>query len=187
MKTGLVIAMGICVVVLSSACGSTNTAATTMEVTETTQAPPEATPQETTTDSSGSKPTVVRQVGETGIDEGLAFRVTSIEPVSQIQLDQYSDPPVARPTAGATLVVAKVVVINRGSRSVYPFCGGAGAVLVDTNDRNFDQLHEIAIQIPGNPTCSSDLQPGFQDTYTLVFKTPKSAQIAGLAVWNSTC
>jgi hypothetical protein len=179
-------------VTISAGCGGQKTsdgAATTVVVTqtveETTESAPDATPDETTEDSSSeTKPTVVRQVGGTGIDDGLAFRVLSIERVPEIQLDEFSDPPVARPVKGAKLIEAKVVVTNKGSVSVDPFCGGGGATLLDVNDRNFDSLSDIALDIPGNQVCGDELQPGFRDTYTLVFQTPESAKVAGIALWN---
>ena len=134
--------------------------------------------------SSETKPAVVRQVGGTGIDDGLAFRVLSIERVPEIQLEEFSDPSVARPVKGAKLIEAKVVVTNKGSVSVDPFCGAGGATLLDVEDRNFDSMSDIALEIPGNQVCGDELQPGFRETYTLVFQTPKSAKVAGIALWN---
>jgi hypothetical protein len=59
---------------------------------------------------------------------------------------------------GAQLITVKVVVINKTRTSVDPFCGGQGTKLLDVNDRNFDMLSDVAIDIPGNPICSDSVQ-----------------------------
>jgi hypothetical protein len=181
--------------VLASACGGESQEAApvtvTETVTETVEAPPDATPTEPTpvpTDNQSSsdvrKPTVVRELGGTGNDDGLAYRVQSIEEVSSIQLDEYTDPSAIRPVAGARLIAARVTVINNTRVGVGPFCAGTGVTLVDADDRNFEMVDD-STWIPDNEICGDDIQPGFQDTYTLAFQMPKSAKVAGLALWNS--
>jgi hypothetical protein len=158
----------------------------TETVTETVEPIPDAT-ETTPPDSSsgGSAGATQRKIGGTGIDDGLAYRVTRLTEVPSIPQDEYTEPRTVTPVEGAKLVTADVTVTNNGSTSVDPFCGGTGSVLVDEEDRNFDPLSEVQVSIPGNEICGDALQPGFKQSYTLAFQIPKSATPAGLAVWNS--
>jgi hypothetical protein len=181
---------------MAVACGGTETVTVvqTTTVTETETVPeqvetspvPDATETETEAESEeDTSGQTIRQVGGTGIDGGLAFRVTSIREVASVPQDEFTEPNPARPVAGAKFVTATVTVINNGQTGAGPFCGGGDAVLIDDRDRNFEPVGDVQISIPGNNICGDDIQPGFKDTYTLVFQVPKAAKIVGVAVWNS--
>jgi hypothetical protein len=122
-------------------------------------------------------------VGEAGVDDDVTFKVLSLEAVSSIPTDEYSDGPItAKP--GAKLVKAVVRWKNNMSKSADIFCGGNSAILLDQNDRNFDPIDD-QIDIAGNNICGEDVQPGFTQTVTLAFQMPKDSNTTALALWNS--
>jgi zinc-ribbon domain/Domain of unknown function (DUF4352) len=123
------------------------------------------------------------QVGEPAVDDDVTFKVLSLEAVSSIATDEFSDGPItAKP--GAKLVKAVVRWKNNMSKSADIFCGGSSAILLDQNDRNFDPIDD-QIDIAGNNICGEDVQPGFTQTVTLAFQMPKDSNTAALALWNS--
>lgn len=139
--------------------------------------------EETTTEETPSGD--LYSIGESAQDDGLVFKVLSLEEVSQIEVGQYAYPsrPI-QPTRGAKLVLATVLWKNETNESVDNFCGGAGAKLLDEEDRNFDPI-DRQIDIRRNTICSKEVQPGFKVKQYLAFEMPNDSQIGGLAVWNS--
>jgi hypothetical protein len=121
-------------------------------------------------------------VGQPGVDDNVTFKVLSLEAVSSIPTDEFSDGPMtAKP--GAKLVKAVVRWKNNMDKSADIFCGGGGAILIDQNNRNFDPV-EDQIDIAGNNICGEDVQPGFTQTVTLAFQMPKDSNTTELALWN---
>jgi hypothetical protein len=120
-------------------------------------------------------------VGEAGVDDDVTFKVLSLEAVSSIQTDEFSDGPIT-PKAGAKLVKAVVIWKNNMNKSASIFCGGGSALLLDQNGRNFDPI-DNQIDIAGNGLCD-DVQPGFKQTVTLAFQMPKDSNTTELVLWN---
>jgi hypothetical protein len=193
MRNRLAVAVAVAVSVVAVGCGA---AAKTSTVTVTEQAgsagssggldSAPSTPASTeqtgvTTDESGRDRQEVK-VGDHATDDGLSFRVESLLAKSSVPTSAYSAP--IKAGKGAKLWVAKVSFYNGTKLSVDPFCGQGGAVLIDSQDRNFDQVSD-EINIDGNHVCSEGTQPGFRDTATLVFRAPASAKITSIAVWNA--
>jgi hypothetical protein len=85
--------------------------------------------------------------------------------------------------SGARFIIATVEVKNDGQVAVQPFCGGGGAVLIDAKNRNFS-VSDDEIDLSGNTVCGGDLQPGFRNSFRLLFQVPISSRIINLAVWN---
>ena len=122
----------------------------------------------------------MHSVGESAEDEGLIFKVTGLREVQEIPVGQYAYParPI-RPAKGAKLVLATVVWKNDTDESADNFCGGAGAKLLDQENRNFDPI-ERQIDIRRNTICSKEIQPGFKVRQYLGFEMPSDAEIGGL-------
>jgi hypothetical protein len=120
-------------------------------------------------------------VGEPATDDDVTFKVLSLEPVSSLPTDEFSDGPIT-PKKGAKLVKAVVTWKNNTSKSESIFCGGGSAILLDQNARNFDPIDD-QIDIANNGLCD-DVQPGFKQTVTLAFQMPKDSNTTELVLWN---
>jgi hypothetical protein len=121
-------------------------------------------------------------VGESAEDDGVLFKVTRLAEVEELPRS-YNSP--IRPRKGTDLWAAVIAMKNQGSTGVDPMCGGGSAVLIDTDQRNFEPITD-SISIKGNNAgfCGGNIQPGFKATVTLGFYVPKETEIAGIAVWN---
>jgi hypothetical protein len=184
-----------CAAAALGACGSgeqqtvTLVRTETVTRTETVEAAPEQTPAETDTtestesgEASGSSGRLEREFGGTGIDGNIAFTVKGWNKASSVA-QEYEAAEQAGP--GATFWLVDVAYTNKGKTSVSPFCGSSGAVLIDEEDRNFDHDSSVGISMADNPLCD-DLQPGFRENVTLVFKTPSTAKPNSIAVWDDS-
>jgi hypothetical protein len=126
----------------------------------------------------------IRPVGGSATDDGVRFKLNSIQEVSSIPPSEYSDPIVAPDRA--KLISAVLTVKNNGQTKIDPFCGGAsGVVLLDERDRNYEAEDNV-LDIAGNDwVCGDGISPGFKDDVTLAFEIPRRAEVGGLVVWNS--
>jgi hypothetical protein len=120
-------------------------------------------------------------IGEPGVDEDLTFKVTSIEAVQAIPVDEYSDPIVRR--QGTKLIRVDLTYKNNTSDGIDPFCGGRSIVLLDRDERNFDPIDNY-IDIAGNEICGDELQPGFKRSVTIAFQIPRDSKTLGVVLWN---
>jgi hypothetical protein len=185
-RVTLISATALFVAGIASACGETKETVRTVErtvvVTTTVEAPPAAdSATSTSTTPTQNTGRTERSFGGVGIDEGIAFRVTGWETVTSVP-QEYDNP--VHPVAGAKFVLVTVNWSNKTKTAADPFCGGQGAVLIDSEDRNFEPKSSEQISIPGNDICE-DLQPGFQRTDKLLFELPNSAKPGSIALWNS--
>jgi hypothetical protein len=121
------------------------------------------------------------QVGEPAADDDITFKVVSLEAVSSIATDEFSDGPITA-KSGTKLVKAVVRWKNNTQKSQDIFCGGGSAILLDQDSRNFDPI-DNQIDIAGNNICD-DVQPGFTQTVTLAFQMPKDSNTTELVLWN---
>jgi hypothetical protein len=122
-------------------------------------------------------------IGQRGRDDGLGFKVLSLERVDSIPAaDEFSES--IYPPPGGKLYQAVVQVKNLGDVKADPFCGSGGAVLLDVNDRNYE--YEDPIGGGSNDwICDTGVAPGFNAQATLGFKVPGSFRMGGLVVWDS--
>jgi hypothetical protein len=121
-------------------------------------------------------------VGQGGRDDGLGFKVLSLERVESIPAaDEFSESIYAPP--GGKLYKAVVQVKNFGQTAADPFCGSGSAVLLDVQDRNYEYEDPI-----GGGTnewiCGDGVAPGFNAQATLGFKVPRSFRMGGLVLWD---
>ncbi len=122
-------------------------------------------------------------VGEGGKDDGLGFKVLSLEEVDSIPpADEYSSTIYAPPNG--KLVAAEVEMTNYGKTSMDPFCGSSGAVLLDLAERNYELDTEAMLEM-GAPFCDGGVAPGFTEQVTLPFKVPTRFKMGALILWNS--
>jgi hypothetical protein len=121
-------------------------------------------------------------IGEGGRDDGLGFKVLSLDRVESIPAaDEFSES--IYPPPGGKLYQAVVQVKNLGDVKADPFCGGGSAVLLDINDRNYE--YEDPIGGGGNDwICDTGVAPGFNAQATLGFKVPRSFRMGGLVLWD---
>lgn len=170
---------------IATACGTTKTVTVaeteTVTVSETEPAPDANAPQPA---PPANQPGVtVRQIGETGIDDGVAYRVLSVKDVASLPVDEFSDPVTA--VRGAKLVRADLVVKNNMKVPLESaFCGSQNAVLVDQKDREYN-IHEDNLNIANNNECE-EIAPGFQTHVILAFQVPVDSSVDHLSVWNSS-
>jgi hypothetical protein len=168
-------------VTVGAAPASTTTAETVATTTELDDAPDTA---EDAAESSEDGTLKRIAIGGAASDDDITFKATSFKRVYSIAVDEYSDGPIL-PAKGAKLYTAQVTWKNNTDASLGMFCGGGGALLFDEDGRQFDLDSESMLDIPGNETCGDDVQPGFKQTETLVFRTPKTATPNVLLLWNS--
>ncbi|UUU45124.1 hypothetical protein [Streptomyces sp. NBC_00162] len=50
--------------------------------------------------------------------------------------------------------------------------------LLDEQQRRYDAIQDL-YEIPGNPGCNDQLQPGFSDDMTYIYRVPATAKITG--------
>jgi hypothetical protein len=121
-------------------------------------------------------------IGQGARDEGLGFKVLSLEQVESIPAaDEFSES--IYPPPGGKLYQAVVQVKNLGDVPADPFCGSGSAVLLDINDRNYE--YEDPLGASGNDwICDRGIAPGFNAQATLGFKVPRSFRLGGLILWD---
>jgi hypothetical protein len=121
-------------------------------------------------------------IGQGGRDDGLGFKVLSLERVDSIPAaDEFSES--VYPPPGGKLHRAVLEVTNFGDVAADPFCGGGSAVLLDVDDRNYE--YESPIGGGGNDwICDTGVAPGFNAQATLGFKVPPSFRMGGLVLWD---
>jgi len=121
-------------------------------------------------------------IGQTGRDDGVAFKVTSMREVQSIPTGEFSDGPVTA-KRNARLIQVDLTYKNNMDVPIDLLCGGGhGFILLDENDRNFQPM-DVLLDINDN-VCGEDVQPGFKTSVTLAFRMPRGAKIGGLVIWN---
>lgn len=70
---------------------------------------------------------------------------------------------------------------NEGKEPKEPFCGGAGGVVIDAEDRNYSGE---AVLSESSDNCGEALQPGLTGIYKSEFKLPSGAVPVGLALYG---
>jgi hypothetical protein len=114
-------------------------------------------------------------------DDGLGFKVLSIEEVDSVPpYDEFAN--AVYPPPGGKLYKATLQVKNFGQTPADPLCGDGGAVLLDINDRNY---HPVDAIDTNENVCLDGIAPGFNEQYVLAFKVPRRFQLGGLVLWNS--
>jgi hypothetical protein len=118
------------------------------------------------------------QIASDGTEQ---FKLLSVRSVQSIAQD--FDSPIAA-VSGARFIIATVEIRNDGRVAVQPFCGGDGSILIDSKDRNYS-VNDNEMNLSGNTVCGDDLQPGFRNSFKVLFQVPVSSRITNLAVWNT--
>lgn len=91
----------------------------------------------------------------------------------------YPEEVTARP--GGTFVTVRTTMDNTGSRAWDLVCGHEVRVqLVDDLNRRHERVERLH-DIPGNPECDDNLNPGFSTTMTWIFEVPEDVVPAKLA------
>jgi hypothetical protein len=125
----------------------------------------------------------VLAIGQGGRDDGLGFKVLSLDRVESIPAaDEFSES--IYPPPGGKLYRAVVEVKNLGGVPADPFCGGGSAVLLDAQDRNYEYEDLIAVGGPNEWICGDGIGPGFNAQAVLGFQVPRSFRMGGLVLWD---
>lgn len=78
---------------------------------------------------------------------------------------------------GARFVILDATVQNNAKTSMDLTCSyPIGNKLIDAEDREFDSIEDL-YDIPGNPECNSQLQPGFSSEMTWIYRIPSDAEV----------
>lgn len=78
---------------------------------------------------------------------------------------------------GAKFVSVTTRVFNDAQVSIDLTCGyPIGNHVIDDRGRQFDAIDRL-YQIPGNPECNANLQPGFESDMTWIYRVPETANI----------
>lgn len=82
-----------------------------------------------------------------------------------------------QPRPGAKVIRVDTTVENVGQKSIDLTCSYPIAnKIYDSNKRAFDTVDNL-YDIPGNPECNADLQPGFSSPMSYVYEVPADANI----------
>lgn len=82
--------------------------------------------------------------------------------------------------SGAKYVTVQTRVLNDGNESIDLTCGGPIYThAIDDRGRKYDHIGEL-YDVPGNPECNVNLQPGFESDMTWIYKVPGSAVVTAL-------
>jgi hypothetical protein len=82
---------------------------------------------------------------------------------------------------GAKYITVQTRVFNDGRGSIDLTCGyPIRNHVIDERGRKFDSIDQL-YQIPGNPECNANLQPGFEGDMTWIYRVPAEAEIVGFA------
>lgn len=143
--------------------------------------PEDSTPPEEPPDR---PPQTYRDVGESGRDGDLIFRVTNVAEVPSIDTARFGGGPVV-PKDGARLIRTDVEIRNDGKTKSDPFCGGEPAVALDRQDRNYSVDFNKLLDLEGNEEiCLNGIDPGFEEDVVLPFQIPEGEKVAGIAIWD---
>ena len=114
------------------------------------------------------------KVGDEARNGGAVVKITKVREVGAITLDGATK----KAGAGAKYVILETVVFNDTKASMDLTCSlPIVNNLVDDQGRRFDTIEDL-YEIPGNPECNAELQPGFKDEMQFVYRVPKEAKIA---------
>lgn len=82
---------------------------------------------------------------------------------------------------GAKYITLQTRVFNDGKHSIDLTCGCPVLThVIDKRARKFDSIDKL-YQIPGNPECNANLQPGFESDMTWIYRVSADAEIVGFA------
>ncbi|MFD6887992.1 hypothetical protein [Streptomyces sp. NPDC059957] len=80
---------------------------------------------------------------------------------------------------GAKFVTVQTKVFNDTKEGIDLTCGAPVLDnLLDEQQRKYDTIQDL-YKIPGNPGCNDQLQPGFDDDMTFIYRVPATAKITG--------
>ncbi|WP_455357117.1 hypothetical protein [Streptomyces sp. SYSU K217416] len=113
------------------------------------------------------------KVGEEARNRGTVVTIKKVREADAITLGGATK----RAGADAKYVILETVIRNETKASMdltcsYPIVNA----LIDDQDRRFDTIEDLS-DIPGNPECNAQLQPGFKDEMKFVYRVPKDAKI----------
>lgn len=115
------------------------------------------------------------EVSAHGLGRPASAGQMTLTPVSFSRLSEAGD------TATYQAVVS---VKNNGSAGISPFCGGSGAIVLDSKSRSFDGDSSIGSD---SSNCGDDVQPGLTaGNFKMMFKMPADAKPKILKLWGET-
>ena len=121
-------------------------------------------------------------VGETGVDDGISFRVSALREGASIEGEAVEGGDL-EPSERGKLVRADVELRGPPPEAVLEFCGTFDAfALVDEEGRRFQVMPEIE-EIPDNKRACDALEAR-RLRQIIPFEIPKSARFTGLQAWN---
>ena len=157
--------------VVSTTTSSTTTTSTSRTSTTATTPPPPTSPPD--------------EIGVEKRSGGAVITVTKASSAPSVRLNQ-SNVRTGSPGAtlteeragdGAKFVIVATQVRNDAQRSMDLTCSlPIRAVLYDDRGREFTPIPKL-YQLPGNPECNAQLQPGFRAAMTWVFRVPADARV----------
>jgi len=149
-----------------------------------------ATVTDQASDSENPRTAVIGQPVE---DDGMTFVVKRFTAVPFSSLHLFPNAQLKAPGPWSRLWMLTVSVRNDGQISADPFCRngharGAGADLRSTKNAYYSWWDQSVLIQANYKLCRSGIQPGSTETYTLLYKIPKSAaKIDAVLLWNVSC
>jgi hypothetical protein len=106
---------------------------------------------------------------------GAVVTITAAHTARSIVLDGRT----VNAGAGAKYVILGSKVLNDAKTSFDLTCSyDVANKLVDDQQREFDTIENL-YEIPGNPECNHELQPGFSEKMIWIYRVPANAKISG--------
>ncbi len=129
-------------------------------------------------DTSGSEVASGNKPSNNGLSIGSTGNVADVFGITLDSFDQTSE------SGDSVKYRAAMTVKNLGSEAVSPFCGGSGAILLDSQGRKFEGSNDAAIETDTAMNCSGAIGPGLsKGPYLMDFELPSDAQPSELKLY----
>ena len=111
-------------------------------------------------------------ISQTVVNGGITLTVDTVSQPPTIERNRKGT---VAPQPGAKFVQVETTIKNTGNKSVDLTCGYPIAnKLWDAGKRQFDTVDAL-YELPGNPGCTDNLQPGFSSKMSYVYEVPQDA------------
>jgi hypothetical protein len=141
--------------------------------------------QQSAHDPAGHDPASLLEIGESVRTGGIVIALLDAHESESVRLnksgyragsglDVLSD---VSAGPGAKYVTLQTRVLNDGNESIDLTCGGPIYThAIDSRGRKYDHIGKL-YDIPGNPECNANLQPGFESDMTWIYRVPATAKV----------
>jgi hypothetical protein len=120
-------------------------------------------------------------MGQPVVNGGIKLTITGVSTPTAVPRSGGDTPP----RAGAKLVRVDTTVENVGKKSIDLTCGyPIRNNTYDAQKRQFDDVENL-YEIPGNPVCNDNLQPGFSAPMSYIYEVPQDAEIQSFGFADS--